>query len=231
MKTYRIFFLLFILVATLATGPCLEWDAEDFDFVLVTRAIDGDTIELESGEVVRYIGVDTPETVHPTEQIGCYGPEASEFNRGLVEGVLVRLDYDVDKEDWYGRTLAYVYLCDGTFINAVLIEKGYGRAISYAPNTKHSSYFMDLQRRAMMDGAGMWSECYAEGEVPVYTLPVQQHCQYIASVKQDVFHYISCHYVDNIKTENRLCFANIQAALDSGRRPCKICLASMHDGN
>ncbi len=88
----------------------------------VVRVIDGDTIQVccvfGDRVKVRYIGVDTPETHHPMKGIERYGKEASEANRKLVDGKTVRLEFDVQQLDRYGRTLAYVYLEDGTFVNA-----------------------------------------------------------------------------------------------------------------
>jgi len=92
--------------------------------VQVVRVIDGDTIQVccvfGDRVKVRYIGVDTPETHHPMRGIEPYGMEASEANRKLVDGRTVRLEFDVQQYDKYGRTLAYIYLEDGTFVNAWL---------------------------------------------------------------------------------------------------------------
>ena len=93
---------------------------------LVKRVIDGDTIQLSNGEQVRLIGVDTPETKHPRKPVEYFGKEASAFTKKMVEGKSVRLEYDWQRRDIYGRTLAYVYLTDGTFLNAEIIKQGYG---------------------------------------------------------------------------------------------------------
>ncbi|GAG19155.1 unnamed protein product, partial [marine sediment metagenome] len=89
--------------------------------VLVTRVIDGDTIEIQGGERVRYIGIDTPETVHPLEPVEYFGQEATEKNRELVEGKRVRLEKDVEDRDEYGRLLQYVWL-DDIMVNAELVR-------------------------------------------------------------------------------------------------------------
>jgi micrococcal nuclease len=86
--------------------------------LICTRVVDGDTIILSNGEKVRLIGVDTPETVRPNTPVEYYGKEASAFTKKMVEGKPVRLEYDWQQRDKYGRLLAYVYLMDGTFINA-----------------------------------------------------------------------------------------------------------------
>ena len=91
-----------------------------------TRVIDGDTIILNNGERVRLIGVDTPETKHPRKPVEYYGKEASAFTKKMIEGKEVRLEYDWQRKDKYGRTLAYVYLKNGTFLNAEIVKQGYG---------------------------------------------------------------------------------------------------------
>jgi len=198
----------------LAPGNC-----PDMANLLVTRVIDGNTIELKGGEVVRYIGTYAPER---------FWSEAIEFNSGLVAGQRIYLTYDVDKADRHGRTLAYVYLPDGTFVNAELIRQGYVKAVSYAPNVRHSSFLMDSQRLAMMDGCGMWGACY-EYTPHVNLRPPPR--QYVTSVKsdEDVFHFCTCFYVDRIKEENKRYFTSYQAAIDAGLRPCEVCLDFAQD--
>jgi len=114
--------------------------------------IDGNTIEvscvLGDREKVRYIGVDTPETHHPMIGVEPFGKEAAEANWKLVDGKNVRLEFDVQQLDKYGRTLAYVYLEDGTFVNACLVENGYAMVMTVPPNVKHQELFLKLQRGA-----------------------------------------------------------------------------------
>ena len=126
--------------------------------LLVTRVIDGDTIVVESVGTVRLIGVDTPETVDPREPVGCFGPEASAFTRAMATGKMVRLDYDVDRFDRFERTLAYIYLPDGSFLNAELVRQGYGRAYTFFP-FRYLDDFRALERDARDAGRGLWSAC------------------------------------------------------------------------
>ncbi len=105
---------------------------------------------------VRYIGIDTPETKHPTKEVEPYGEEASEANRKLVDGKTVRLEFDVQEQDRYGRLLAYVYLEEGTFVNAWLVEHGYAMVMTFPPNVKHQELFLRLQREAREAGRGLW---------------------------------------------------------------------------
>jgi micrococcal nuclease len=130
----------------------------------VVRAVDGDTIIVESGgrtEDVRLIGMDTPETVDPRRPVGCYGPQASAYTKHLLTGRRVTLAYDRVQRDRYGRYLAYVYL-DGpprVFVDARLVALGYARTMAIPPNTAHAALFAHLERRAALAGRGLWSAC------------------------------------------------------------------------
>src|SRR5689334_2887480 len=119
---------LLLLVALVLLRPWESLDGREDEprapaSAVVTRVVDGDTIEVwldGRTEDVRYIGVDTPETVKPGAPVDCFGPQASAFNHRLVEGKRVRLVFDVELRDVYGRLLAYVYLGD-RFVSAELV--------------------------------------------------------------------------------------------------------------
>jgi micrococcal nuclease len=121
----------------------------------VKRVIDGDTVELTTGEKVRLIGVDTPETKDPRKPVQYFGKEATAFTQRLVEGKRVRLAYDQQRQDKYGRTLTYIYLEDGTFVNAEIIKQGYGFAYTRFP-FKYLEEFRQLEREAREAGRGLW---------------------------------------------------------------------------
>jgi micrococcal nuclease len=128
---------------------------------VVVRAIDGDTIEARVGgrlEDIRYIGVDTPETVKPDTPVQCFGPRASTFNHHLVERRRVRLVFGVERRDVYGRLLAYVYL-GHRFVNAILIRRGLARSLTIAPNDRFAPLFRGLELRAARSGRGLWGVC------------------------------------------------------------------------
>jgi micrococcal nuclease len=108
------------------------------------RVIDGDTLELVSGENVRLIGVDTPETKDPRKLVQSFGKEATAFTKRLVEGKRVRLEDDQQRQDKYDRTLTYAYLDDGTFVNAEIIKQGYGFADTRFP-FKYLEQFRQLE--------------------------------------------------------------------------------------
>jgi micrococcal nuclease len=123
---------------------------------LVIRVIDGDTVEIEGGRRVRYIGIDTPEIVHPTEPAEYFGEEAAEKNRELVEGRIVSLESDVEVRDEYGRLLRYVWLGD-TMINAELVRLGYAYAYSLPPDTRYRELFLRLEGEAREQKLGLWA--------------------------------------------------------------------------
>jgi micrococcal nuclease len=132
------------------------------DFDVVERVVDGDTLLLQSGERVRLIGVDTPETKHPKKPVEYFGKEASAFTRRMVEGKRVRLEFDQANavqgdKDRYGRTLAYVFLEDGTLLNAEIIKQGYGHAYTQFPFSRMEE-FRRLEREAREQGRGLWAQ-------------------------------------------------------------------------
>ena len=129
--------------------------APSADAQVVERVIDGDTIVVRGIGRVRLIGVDTPETVDPRRPVQFFGREASAFTKRLLEGQPVRLEYDRERTDRYGRTLAYVFLPDGTFANAEIVRLGYGHAYTRFP-FRYLDRFRRLEREARQAGRGLW---------------------------------------------------------------------------
>jgi len=125
---------------------------------MVIAVIDGDTVELASGERVRYIGIDTPETHHPEKPVECFGAEATERNRELVEGKEVELVSEGENRDQYGRLLRHVFL-DGTYINSQLIWEGFARARSFGEPSKFHQVFVQLEAAAREARRGIWDGC------------------------------------------------------------------------
>jgi len=141
-----IFVLLLLLICGCTSPP---------DTALVIQVIDGDTIVIEGGYRVRYIGIDTPE-IHPQPE-EAYGMEALQANLELVEGKIVRLERDVSQTDKYKRLLRYVYV-DGIFVNAELVRLGLAEAKAYPPDIKHQEDLEKLEREAKQAGRGMWAK-------------------------------------------------------------------------
>jgi micrococcal nuclease len=156
---------LLLIAATVLLRPWERVDALQAEppsaRAYVVRAVDGDTIEARIGaelEDIRYIGIDTPETVKPGTPVQCFGHRASDYNHHLVEHRRVRLVFGVERRDIYGRLLAYVYI-GHRFVNAELARRGYARTLSIPPNTLHRALFERLQLRAARAGRGLWGAC------------------------------------------------------------------------
>ena len=124
----------------------------------VVAVIDGDTIVIGGGEKVRYLGINTPETHHPDKLPEYCGQEAFEANRRLVAGKTVRLEFDQQLRDKYGRLLAYVYV-DNLFVNAELVRQGYAQVSTYRENQRHHEEFQRLQQGAIEARRGLWGGC------------------------------------------------------------------------
>ncbi len=129
--------------------------------VKVTKVIDGDTIHLESGETLRYIGIDTPEKSGGKE---CFADESTNKNKELVLGKEVRLEKDVSETDRYRRLLRYVWVDSGSgqgeiFVNEFLVREGYATAITYPPDVKYSQLFREAEKEARENNKGLWGKC------------------------------------------------------------------------
>lgn len=129
----------------------------------VDKVVDGDTVEvtLSTGrERVRLLGIDTPETVHPTKPVECFGPEASARLKQLAPvGAELRIERDVELRDRYGRLLAYLWAPDGTFVNESLVADGFARTLPIEPNRAHRDTLASAESAARRTGAGLWSAC------------------------------------------------------------------------
>jgi micrococcal nuclease len=148
----------------------LSATSEPFESFKVTRVVDGDTIEIEGGEKVRYIGIDTPETVDPRKPVQCFGIEASKKNKELVEGKIVRLEKDITDRDKYSRLLRYVWV-DDLFVNLELIKQGFASSYAYPPDIKYQKEFLEAEREAREAERGLWGACPA---VTTSTIKVQE---------------------------------------------------------
>jgi micrococcal nuclease len=133
------------------------------DLATIVSVIDGDTIVLEvqnQTEIVRLLGVDTPETVHPSKPIECFGPEASAFTKAtLTKGSTVKLLRDVEPRDRFQRLLVYLFLADGTLFNQLLIDRGFARTLSIEPNTAFTLQFATHESNAKYRRVGLWQYC------------------------------------------------------------------------
>ena len=166
MRVLRVSFLVLVAaVSVLRCGQALPEQAT------VRRVIDGDTIELTDGRLIRYLGIDTPElrrregdrwVIDPEP----FGQDAKDANARLVEGKTVTLEYDAQTHDRYGRLLAYVYV-DGQMVNAKLLEEGYASALTIPPNVRYTERFRRLVQKARRTQRGLWAPPMGGG-APAY---------------------------------------------------------------
>ncbi len=161
MKKLAILLVLLLLPSLALCEPVMP---QDLAPAVVDHVVDGDTAWfMVDGEntKVRFIGIDTPETVHPNKDVEAYGEEASSFTKdALPEGAEVWLEYDTELKDRYDRDLCYVWLADGTMLNQTLLLKGYAQVYTFPPNVKYEDLFLEAQRTARESGAGLWFEEY-----------------------------------------------------------------------
>lgn len=156
--TFRLGILLTLFVWACAPHSGFEGDA---NWVYVTRVVDGDTFvarDADGNEIrVRLIGIDAPESRRTRNtEVEFFAGESTAFLEFLIEGQHVNLQYDAEKYDRFDRILAYVFLDDGTFVNAELVGGGYAQVATFPPNVKHANKFLSLQRQARRENRGLW---------------------------------------------------------------------------
>ncbi|PIQ89557.1 MAG: thermonuclease [Candidatus Omnitrophica bacterium CG11_big_fil_rev_8_21_14_0_20_42_13] len=145
----------------------------DYNNLLITYVADGDTVKVEGGRWIRLIGIDCPE-FHESdklfrqarekrldiETLKKFGKLARDFTKKLLDNKKVRLEFDAEKQDKYGRLLAYVFLPDGTFVNAEILKQGYAQILSIPPNVKYAENFLAIQKEAQSAQRGLWRMSY-----------------------------------------------------------------------
>lgn len=152
-----------------AFGATVSWDQQKQAVMVLSRSelsqmvpvkvksvIDGDTFRTDAGDLVRLIGIDTPEKDGPYTTKEYYSQESTDFVTELILGKTVYLQQDISEVDKYDRLLRYVYLSDGTLLNIALVEGGYAEAVSYPPDTKYAALFNAAEEAARKAGLGMW---------------------------------------------------------------------------
>ncbi len=210
LKSVPVFVLFSLLVS------CFSTFAEE---AYVKKVIDGDTIVLSTGQKVRYIGIDAPEIHHKNKDVVAMGKRAKEFNGSLVLGKNVRLKYDVETHDKYGRILAYVYV--GTvFVNAAMIENGYAQVYTLPPNVKYQELLLSLQKQARDSSKGLWKEI-TQNTSPSSLPPSAS--QFVASENAESFHFLWCKWAKKISPKNRVYYSTREEAMKALHRPCHVC--------
>lgn len=166
---HKIFAILGSVLIVLLLGLIEQTSApvETNDYVVVD-VVDGDTIKVklegEGVKTVRLIGIDTPETSHPSKPVQCFGKEATEQLKALLLNKTVVLEKDSSEVDRYGRQLRYVYL-DGDFINEKMVREGYALESAFEPDTKYRDLFEEAEEYAMENKRGLWSDDTCNGEL------------------------------------------------------------------
>jgi micrococcal nuclease len=175
---------------------------------------DGDTIVLDTGQRVRYIGINTPEIDHENQQAQPYGYQAKHYNQKLVGSHKVRLEFDTDRRDRYGRDLAYVFLKDRSFINARLLEAGLAFYLYRKPNLKYGEILLKAQQDAMASAKGLWRNWSEKRQI------------YLGNRNSKRFHISSCKFAGKIKAKNKIQFYSKWDAFYQGYAPSKKCVAA-----
>jgi micrococcal nuclease len=187
---------------------------------LCIRVVDGDTIVLDGDEKVRLIGVDCPEISDSRSQVINFGVKAQEFVKGLVEGKRLRLEYEQQKIDKYGRTLAYVYLEDGTFVNAEIVKQGHGFAYIKYP-FKYMDEFRRYEQAARDSRLGLW---YESAEKPLKAekavAPASADTKTIVYITKSgaKYHDENCRSLSKSKIP-----ITLGEAVQKGYTPCSVC--------
>ena len=185
-------------------------------WIRVKWVSDGDTVVLSDDRHVRYIGINAPEIAHDNQKAEAFGYAAKKYNQSLVLSKKVRLEFDKETHDRYGRLLAYIFLADGTFINKKMIEKGYAYVLHLRPNLKYDGVLLKAQRDAMSAKKGMWRN-----------LNDKEHKVYVGSKRSKRFHLKTCSYGKRIKRKNRVLFTKKWDAFWNGFSPCKQCMGGL----
>jgi micrococcal nuclease len=189
---------------------CLSLARESFN--KVNFVSDGDTIVLGSGETIRYLGIDAPEIDREGGKGEFLAEAARDFNSGLVKHVRIRLEYDQEARDRYGRILAYVFLENGDMVNALLIRNGLAHVMLTVPNVKYRELLLDCQREAMKKRLGIWCRP-AEKEEKFY----------LGNTNSYRFHRPGCPFANKISRQNVVRFMSRYDAFWEGYSPCKRC--------
>ena len=200
------------IALVLVASACAR--SESPQWVHVRWVSDGDTVVLDDGRKIRYLGINTPEINHGSQQAQPFAFVAKRFNRKLVTGHRVRLEFGPKKKDRYGRVLAYLFLADGTFVNRELLARGYGYFYPTAIPGKRDNILLKTQRMAMAKKIGIWKKWREPGN----------GAGYIGNRWSRRFHLIGCRNGKKISRKHRRRFDTMWAAFTAGFAPAKGCI-------
>jgi micrococcal nuclease len=179
---------------------------------LIKYVYDGDTAALTTGQVVRYLGIDAPEIGHNGEKSEFMALESKNYNLCTVGHSHVRLEFDEERKDHYGRLLAYVFLESGEMVNALMVKKGLAFVLINKPNTKYLPLLLDCQRKAMSEKVGLWSKP-----------PENREPYYLGNRDSHRFHRPGCPLGKDISRHYLVRFESPDKAYWEGYSPCRQC--------
>ena len=173
---------------------------------------DGDTIVLNNGQRVRYIGINAPEIDHENQKAEPFGYKARCLNKKLVSSHKIRLEFDRERYDQYDRLLAYIFLQDGTFVNAQLVQNGFAYYLYRSANIRYQSVLLKAQQKAMKSQKGIWHNWKVK------------KVGYIGNRRSRRFHLSTCPFAQKIKLKNRVKFGSMWDAYWAGYAPARKCI-------
>ena len=178
----------------------------------VVAVFDGDTVLLDTGHRLRYLGIDAPEVAHDKTPAGCFGNEAKNANCNLVLHKKIRIEYDGPAYDSHGRILGYVFLPGGLLVNAELLRSGCAAVFGKGEGFRRRGEFVGYQGEAIDRRKGMWAAC-----------PVSQEPHYVANAVTLVFHRPGCSYARHRAVRHCKRFESRWDCLKLGYSPCRWC--------
>jgi endonuclease YncB( thermonuclease family) len=204
MRTLKVAFLICL------SALCLSLSAARYH--KVHFVYDGDTVLLDNKKKVRYLGINAPEINHEGGNSEFMAHAAQNLNRELVAKTWIRLEYDQERKDRYGRLLAYVFLRNGEMVNALLVSRGMAHVLLNKLGLKYQDLLVNCQRKAMKEKSGMWSRPLKGNET-----------FYVGNRHSYRFHRPECSFAKEIAPKNAVRFHSLYDAFWAGYSPCKRC--------
>jgi len=203
-----VFWVVVVMIGLFA-GPDRGFGGEWFRSVYV---LDGDTLILNDGRHVRYLGIDAPEIPHKDKPGQAFGYDSKRFNETAVAFKKIRLEFDHERHDRYGRTLGYLFLDDGTLLNEEIVKNGWAFYLPGKRRLKYDSRLLAAQRLAMDATLGIWGVWRDKTE------------RVAGNKRSKRFHLLSCPFGKKISGANQIDFKDPWSAFDSGYAPCRKCM-------
>jgi endonuclease YncB( thermonuclease family) len=218
LKGYPWVYALALAIVCCLSGPLTAFTQtqhQDADYYKVRWVADGDTLILEDGRKIRFLGINAPETAHDGLPAQPFGRAAQRYNRRLAENQMVRLEFDQERHDRFGRWLAHVYRRDGLWLNREMVAKGLAIYLYTPKNRKHGGKLLSAQREAMESRVGLWQ--------PGPQAPLWQG-RYLGNRRSQRFHRVNCRFGRRTSRRNQVWFDSQWAAYHAGYAPGSKCL-------